>query len=141
MVLDTLIVKNVRDSLRFSLDSRWQSIKRTISQEEVFTTFVKLKRPALLDIQFNGMISILGGFETRLVVKPEDPAGPAMDEVSNISGMPLAGESEPVTAGAVNTAVLSLAPGLYRIFVETRAPDPRLGALRTGMLVIRIFAR
>ncbi len=135
MVLENIIVTNVQDSLLLFSSSRWQRI-------DDFTTFVRVRGSGFLDIQFSGAVTTGGSFQTRLVILPLDPSGAAIQNAGNISRVSITGGTDlAAAAGVSNSAVVTVTPGTYRVFVERliQGNPPRI--LEKGILIIRAFTR
>ena len=129
MRLDTLIVrKALQDTLTFGgSPGRWQDIDGTTN---ALTAFVTLHRPAVLDIQFTGT-AFTGGwpFQSRIVVRSDNQL---LTNVSNTSGFPSG------SWGTLNNAaVLSLEPGVHRVYIEGLTSSSRV----TGILIVRVYTR
>ena len=128
---DSIIIRNVQDSLLIPPDSRWVRI----APLDVFFT---LDRNAILDIQFSGSVSVSGGFQTRLSVEPRDPKGPLIVDFGNLSGIPFVGSFDLRFSSVTNFGYLSLGAAKYRLSVERRAQGGT-GMIRTGFVLIRIY--
>ena len=134
MVLDTLIVKSFRDTLIFA-SRRFRDLDGDGTD---LTTFFRLKRPAVLDIQFHLNLTANGNlFQTRLVAQPIDPSGPLNTDIGNTSST--TPPSSTATFSVSNAGVLALEPGLHRISVEGQIEGA--STLQTGILTVRIFSR
>jgi len=134
MVLDTIIVKNFQDSLSFG-SVAWADID---GSSDVLTTFINIKKVAFLDIEFHTTTSTTGNLiETRLAVEPIDPKNNPRENVSNISRFMPRTTSDFGTLS--NQGVLTVTPGLYRIFVQGRIEG--LGHFQTGILTVRAYSK
>jgi hypothetical protein len=134
MVLDTIIVKNFQDSLSFG-SVNWADIDGT---SDVLTTFINIKKPAFLDIEFHTTTSTTGGMiETRLVVEPIDPKNNPRENITNISRFIPRNTSDFGTLS--NQGVLTVTPGLYRVFVQGRIEG--LSNFQTGVLTVRAYSK
>jgi len=133
--LENLFVKNVQDSLFLPASLNWQRI-------DDFTTFLRVKRSGFLDIQFNGAVSTGGSFQTRLAILPLDKPGNALiEDAGNVSRVSISGDLTITTGGVSNSAVVTVTPGTYRVFVERliQGNPPRI--MENGILIIRVFTR
>lgn len=134
MVLDTIIAKNFQDSLSFG-SSAWADID---GSSDALTTFINIKRPTFLDIEFHTTTSTTGSMiETRLVVEPIDPKNNPRDNISNVSRFIPRNASDFGTLS--NQAVITVTPGLYRVFVQGRIEG--LGHFQTGVLTVRAYSK
>jgi hypothetical protein len=135
MVLDTVIVKNVRNTLEIAGGSRWKPIKE-------FETYIRLDSPGMLDLAFNGVVTVQGGLETRLVIEGIVNGTPKnrQENQSNVSGILTDGSDVYRSSAVSNSAVYYLENGFYRINVEKRI-NGRNPTLNTATLLMKIFAR
>ena len=134
MILDTIIVKNFQDSLSFG-SVAWTDID---GSTDVLTTFINIKKFTFLDIEFHTTTSTTGNMiETRLAVEPIDPKNNPRENVSNISRFMPRTTSDFGTLS--NQGVLTVTPGLYRVFVQGRIEG--LGHFKTGVLTVRAYSK
>jgi hypothetical protein len=136
MVLDTVIVKNIQDTLGIATGTtRWRDIAE-------LTSFIRLESAGLLEVEFRGTVTVRGGLEIRLVLEEIVDSAPTnhRDSDSNVSGIISNGSEVYRSSTVSNAAVYYLEDGLYRVFVETRINGSN-PTLNTGTLIMKIFAR
>ena len=136
MVLDTVIVKNVQESLTISTgDSDWRGL-------DEFTLFVRLDSPGLMSVQFSGLVTVLGGLETRLVIEKIVNGRRTDRQVNqgNVSGILTDGNQVYRSSSINNTAVYYLEDGLFLVSLERRINGSN-PTLNTGILVMQVFTR
>jgi len=130
-VPDSIIVRNVQDSLLLLPDSKWKPI-------EPLSVFFTLERDAVLEIQFSGSVSANGGFQTRLSVEPRDPKGPILETIGNVSGIPFVGSFDLRFSSVTNFGYVSLEAAKYRISVDRRVQGGT-GMIRTGFVLVKLY--
>lgn len=114
----------------FFFNSKWLPFAR-------FDTFITVPSAGKLDISFVGRISCKNPFRTRLTLKQTTPSSTFLGKIGNTSGAHLA-DSE---AGATvhNQAIVDVAAGTYRVFVEHISQSVIEATLRSGSLIIRYY--
>ena len=134
MVLDTIIVRSVQDTVKLdSFDGNW----RTLDELKVLLTLVEA---GLIDVQFTGIVSAGEWFQTRIRLKTVGIQD--RRTIGNTSGALLTGQSHQ-TSPSTNLAVVSLDPGRYFLDVEYRGTGSTIGlrAVIDPILVIRVYNR
>ncbi|MDP7281769.1 MAG: hypothetical protein QGG39_18040, partial [Candidatus Poribacteria bacterium] len=136
MVLDTVIVKNVQESLSISTGkSGWVELEK-------FRSLVRLDSPGLMSVQFSGLVTVEGGLETRLVIEKIVNGSRTDRQVNqgNVSGILTDGNKVYRSSSINNTAVYYLEDGLFMVFVKLRINGEK-PTLNTGILVMQVFTR
>ena len=136
MVLDTVIVKNIQDTLRIATGrSGWREIEK-------LTSYIRLDSAGLLEVEFKGMVTVRGGLEFRLVIEAIENGKRTdrQENQSNVSGILTDGTEVYRSSTVSNSAVYYVNDGLYALYVERRinGSNPTLHA---GTLLMKIFAR